>query len=207
VLAVLLLPALAKVKARSSKINCVNNLKQVALAFRIWAGDNQDRFPMQVSTNDGGTREWIGGPNAWRHFMVMSNELNTPKLLCCPNDPDSSRLTATVFGPVPRGVRGQVGFTGNSSLSYFVGVDATDTNAYMFLAGDRNLTNGTPVKDGLLSLTTNEASGWTRQIHRDWGRIWGNLSLADGSVLGVNDSELRDAVRHTGAATNRLAMP
>ena len=42
ILAAMLLPALAKAKARAQRINCVNNLKQVGLSFRQWALDNGD---------------------------------------------------------------------------------------------------------------------------------------------------------------------
>src|SRR5438132_1430045 len=58
ILAGMLLPALAKAKAKAQKIKCVNNLKNVGLAFRIFATDNGDRFPMGVSTNEGGSSEY-----------------------------------------------------------------------------------------------------------------------------------------------------
>lgn len=45
VLAGMLLPALAKAKAKAQRISSVNNLKQIALAARIFAADNQDRLP------------------------------------------------------------------------------------------------------------------------------------------------------------------
>src|SRR5881392_4265480 len=60
ILAGLLLPALAKAKAKAQKIACTNNLKQVGLSFRIWANDNGDVFPMGVSTNQGGSSEYRG---------------------------------------------------------------------------------------------------------------------------------------------------
>src|ERR1022692_1024009 len=45
ILPAMLLPALAKAKERAQTINCVNNLKQLALAVRIYSGDNKDQFP------------------------------------------------------------------------------------------------------------------------------------------------------------------
>jgi hypothetical protein len=38
--AIFLLPMLAAAKKKSSRISCVNNLKQIGLAYRIWEGDN-----------------------------------------------------------------------------------------------------------------------------------------------------------------------
>src|SRR5580693_2288395 len=95
ILAAMLLPALAAAKRKAQRISCVNNLKQVGLAFRVWAGDNSDRYPMAVSTNSGGAEELVfsaattTGPGEFsltNVFNVMSNELSTPKILYCPSD-------------------------------------------------------------------------------------------------------------------------
>src|SRR5215469_1656302 len=59
ILAAMLLPALAKAKARALRIQCVNNQKQVGLAFRIWEGDNSDHYPMTVPSAQGGAAEYI----------------------------------------------------------------------------------------------------------------------------------------------------
>jgi hypothetical protein len=45
IFAAMMLPALAAAKQKAQAINCVNNEKQLALAIRIYSGDNKDRFP------------------------------------------------------------------------------------------------------------------------------------------------------------------
>lgn len=88
----LLIPALVNARMKAQRINCVNNLKQIGVAFRIWPSGQDDRFPFNVSTNKGGTFELcvLGedglDKNSWLHFQVMSNELTSPKILVCPAD-------------------------------------------------------------------------------------------------------------------------
>jgi competence protein ComGC len=76
-----ILPQLAKRRAKTSRIGCTNNLKQIALSFRIWAGDNNDEFPMNVSVTNGGAMELALRGSIYESFLVMSNELSTPKIL------------------------------------------------------------------------------------------------------------------------------
>lgn len=77
---------------RSVEVNCVNNLKQLGLGFRIWEGDHGDRLPFNVGTNEGGTLELTGPdkdgyvPNAYLFLRCMSNELTRPIILVCPQD-------------------------------------------------------------------------------------------------------------------------
>src|SRR5437016_12233093 len=60
ILAAMLLPALARAKARAQRINCTNNLKQVGLAMRTWALDNNDQNPMRVAGAQGGAADSVG---------------------------------------------------------------------------------------------------------------------------------------------------
>jgi competence protein ComGC len=200
VLVALLLPALNRPRTHHH-VSCVNNLKQVGLAFRIWAGDHNDLYPMQVSVTNGGTMEFVGTLETFRHFEVMSNELNTPKILFCLYD--TSRSRADYFKGVAAGPPGSIPFVANSNLSYFAGVDAADLHPESFLSGDRNITGGTSVKSGMLELTNSGTVKWTHDIHVDQGHV----GLADGSVQVFGITQLRDALNRTGLATNRLAMP
>lgn len=205
VLVALYLPSLTRRRGCSGGISCVNNLKQVGLSFRQWALDNNDKNPMQVSVTNGGTKELTGGGNVYVHFRVMSNELNTPKILFCPQETNSKRQPATTFASaVSPGTPYQVPFTNDNYVSYFVGVDAVDTAPQMFLTGDDNLAvRAVRVKPGLLSLWTNTPIAWTKERHVNQG----NICRADGSVWGPDNRTLPQLFQSTGVITNRLEFP
>lgn len=178
-------------RRRALRIQCMMNLRQTGLAFRIWEGDHGNEYPMAVSETNGGTMEFVTGGNEFRHFQAMSNELSTPRILVCPADPEI-QTPATNF----------TAFS-NSNISYFLGIIPNDTNAMMILSGDRNITNGTSIKNGILTLTTNKPAGWTSEFHN---RV-GNVGMADGSVQWETMTTLRQKIAGTGVATNRVQMP
>src|SRR5580693_4298844 len=63
ILAGLLLPALAKAKQKAVRINCVNNLKQCGLAFRMWSDDNNNNYPQGYAANP--LYPLVNGAAAW----------------------------------------------------------------------------------------------------------------------------------------------
>jgi len=191
ILAAMLLPALASAKKKAQRINCVNNLKQIGLAFRIWEGDNGDKPPMAVPMVSGGTQEYDTGADTFRHFKILANQLSTPRILICPAD---DRVAAVDFARLK-----------NRNVSYFVGLDADETHPERFLAGDRNLTGVSEPENGILTLVPGGPVGWTTALHNNQG----NVGLADGSVQSVSNSGLRRLLQNSGAPTNtwRIALP
>jgi hypothetical protein len=190
----MLIPALRPAKAVKSKISCVNNLKQIGLVFRLFAEDPANPSPMQVSTNQGGSLEYVGTGETWRHFLTLSNELGVPKILICPAD-DSSRVEASNFIS---------DFSGNKNISYFIGLDADVTKPGSILSGDRHIEIDGKQQVGVVNLETNQNVGWiTSRSHG----ISGNVLLGDGSVQQFNDQAFRNALLKTGDSTNRVSIP
>jgi prepilin-type N-terminal cleavage/methylation domain-containing protein len=201
ILAGMLLPALAKAKAKAQRIKCVNNLKNVGLAFRLFATDNGDRYPMGVSTNEGGSAEYANtaqaatiAPFNYYHLLAMSNELSTPKIIVCPSD--GTKQEATNWIQVNNTLK-------NKATSFFVGFDADETRPQTLLSGDRNITNEvrstTIDKSEVLKLGTNhttaKGAGWSKDLHNTQG----NVALGDGSVQQLSTSRLREQLRNSEA--------
>ena len=129
ILAGMLLPALAKAKAKAARIKCANNLKQVGLGFRVFANDNDDRFPYRVPATTYTTLPMsayfaaaniptisppVGvGANAaartYTHFQTMSNELGSAKILMCPGDRNKLNNIKSDFGTGATGYNTPVG--------------------------------------------------------------------------------------------------
>lgn len=181
-----------KAKQTAQRLHCVNNLKQVGLAYHIWADNNNGKYPTEVSIINGGTLELMTTADAWRTYQVMSNELSTPKILFCPAD-DDRWPWATNFSNDLKG-----------KISYFIGLDASTNLPLTFLSGDDNLAiAGQPVKPGWISLTSNTPVAWTKARHN----LIGNIGIADGSVQVLTRSTLPSQLQQTGLPTNRLVIP
>jgi prepilin-type N-terminal cleavage/methylation domain-containing protein len=194
ILAAMLLPALARAKARAQRIACTNNLKQIGTAFKIWGTDMNGAYPMTVDTTAGGAKPVGTGfcqstdiPRIWG---CMADSLGqSAKLLVCPSDGERSGNAPTIAftGTVPNVQSSQL-------TSYFIGQQANETYPQMFLAGDRNPCGvGGTYKIGGALAPDNAWSSLT--IHQSQG----NVLLADSSVQGWNSSALAKGILNAGA--------
>jgi len=148
---------------------------------------------MHAPTNRGGTLEVAN--DVWRTFQVMSNELSDPRILVCPAD--TKRVAAANF----------TNAFGNENISYFIGLDADENYPGMILSGDRNITNGQPLQNHVMTITAQTPFGWTSEMHNGQG----NIGLADGSVQQVSSAAFQktsaDLLPPGTNAVIRLALP
>src|SRR5215475_12863953 len=63
ILAAMLLPALAKAKAKSQDIACRNNLKQLQFGWKLYETDNNDYFPLNIPQGPGSQPQSVS--NSW----------------------------------------------------------------------------------------------------------------------------------------------
>jgi len=205
-----LLPALVAAKQKARRIACVNNLKEIDDSFRLWL-DDHGKYPGLISVTNGGVRELLGAGNACLLWQTMSNEFGgSPKILACPSD--TNCIAATNFS---------IGFS-DANISYFINLEAMDTQPQMVLDGDDNLlVDGKPVQPGIQNLSTNQSVTWTKDRHRREGNMtlvgtWAQqvtsdelkAALVKGSVhmvTSVTSNGLKELA--DGIITNRLLIP
>ena len=183
---------------------------------------------MAVSTANGGALENVSslanctaalppaGYGLTNVFCVMSNRLNTPKVLYCPADFSKTALPSEAGayiqnGPIATAATNWSGF-GPGNLSYFVEGDAQDKYPKMILTGDRNIGNRGAVAGTVPATVMDVVNGpfganagsavksvlppweWTDpDLHQDVG----NLGMADGSVQQSSLGGLNNALKDT----------
>ena len=164
---IILLPTFAKAREKSQVISCVNNLQKIGAATMRFAFDNQDRFPWQISINEGGCGELISkldaDPDGFNKsngrpavvafpdaFKAMKNELSDPRVLICPSD--GSAVAANNWE-----------LLSDKNISYKIGLEADEARP-----------------DRILSLCK----------HHSENSLW-IILLSDGSVQTVNKTKLQ----------------
>jgi prepilin-type N-terminal cleavage/methylation domain-containing protein len=190
ILASLLLPALARAKARAARVSCTSNLKQIGLAMKMYGNDNEGKFPWGVPRADGGGKPVLTDPaddaTIDLQFLLASNEVVTPKVVHCPSDKLTPQTTDWAT------------FTTNN-ISFVLGyVDESKPNT--ILSGDRSMTgfdfSGLP--DNMACYTIAAPAGgmsakWDKDLNH--GPSAGNIGLTDGSVQQLTNAKLTNTVK------------
>jgi prepilin-type processing-associated H-X9-DG protein len=174
----LVMAAIVKAHAKAQRISCVNNLKNVGLAFRLAPTETGKSF---LPTNSVKTFD-----DLIVHWKSMTNEAAWVRgFIICPAD-TRNRAPDTSFS--------------RTNASYFVAL--TEPMPQDILMGDRNITtNGVSVGPGVFRIDTNSVMGWDRRIHK----FRGNVAMGDGSVMLANSASLTKLF--TSSGTNSLAVP
>jgi prepilin-type N-terminal cleavage/methylation domain-containing protein/prepilin-type processing-associated H-X9-DG protein len=113
ILAAMLLPALSRAKSRAQGTGCMNNTRQLQLAWRMYAEDNRDELPFAYSLNaPNSAYVWVQGliddttPKAndnWNYDTTIKKGVIWPycgksvSIFHCPSDPS--------YGQDPQGQR------------------------------------------------------------------------------------------------------
>jgi prepilin-type N-terminal cleavage/methylation domain-containing protein len=179
VLASMLLPALAKSKAKAKDITCLNNLKQIDLALRLWAGDQGDKFPWEIDIVNGGSRDTIDWTD---HYRALSKELNNVHVLTCPSDAQKMKRYATNW----------TALQGDLHISYFLGTNSGPIKPLVILLGDRNVIGGGGGLDATWSVYMGSSidAAWDKNLHQ----LKGCLGMGDGSARKTATPQLREQI-------------
>jgi prepilin-type N-terminal cleavage/methylation domain-containing protein/prepilin-type processing-associated H-X9-DG protein len=189
ILAAMLLPALAKAKAKAHSIQCINNNKQLVLSFTMWGDENNEgKYPW----NDG-----VGkiGPDPLRtNWMALEKYMKIPKVMTCPSD---RRRT-----PIQQWSELSGTFDFRTNLSYMFCTNALPSRPQAILTADNHLSADYPA-NRTLAMPDNAASGSAHTFNRPVliRRGWlagtrhpdqGIVSFCDGSVKTTKSAKLQE---------------
>jgi prepilin-type N-terminal cleavage/methylation domain-containing protein/prepilin-type processing-associated H-X9-DG protein len=84
ILAGLLLPALSRAKQKAQGIYCLNNTRQLLIAWVTYAGDSSDTLPNNIPAATGDTGGWEYGVMSWGvgpYAPFVADDTNTPLMM------------------------------------------------------------------------------------------------------------------------------
>ena len=190
ILASMLLPALARAKAKAARVKCVNNLAQIGKALIGFSHDNGQRLPWQLTPRgvknhfDVYYKEDLGSIYS---LKAMKSELGTAKILWSPCDAERQAANVAAQDNWSQYSTLNNRLIGAEATSYLLSVGADTGRPSTVLATTRNLSacdlasahwsgaDENPVPDNAMS---------------GLNKSQGQLVRADGSAMQATDADL-----------------
>jgi len=172
ILAGMLLPAMAKAKAKSLAIKCNGNHRQIGLGLHMYADDNRDFMPVYEAWGTLGGKTGVmtlhGGhvPESRRPLNKYVGNVNA---FHCPADKGDSYWKSTF----PRNIRSCFDGWGNSYLTVW----SVESLRIKHVTGDSNAARGTPQATPMKTSEIAKSPS-NKMIQGDW-LWWGDRDKND----------------------------
>ena len=195
ILAGMLLPALAKAREKARAIDCVNNLKQVGLAIRMYVDDHRGRMPLAMTTSNQ-TVEVLGASVSrptWREYIWRY--AGDAKTFNCTSASDNAYVgTKLLTGHY--GLNFQCNGKSDAAMKHptstGVVVDAGESavNAFILCTSDNTFENNTVASlAGTFVQVSSDGTSETTGIHARHGGF-ANVCYGDGHVTAELETSL-----------------
>lgn len=179
---------IAKHKSEHSRMSCFSNLQGLSSAYASFAFE-ANASPSEVSTNLGGSAEFIDDPRScYRHFAAFCSNSRPLSLLVCPAD---NRKPAANYRTLS-----------NFNISYFLAINKHPLFDLQPILGDRNIV---PNQQTTVVCSTLGNITWDRSIglHGDYGYI----AYADSHVEATTNRHAQSVISAKYTSRLILAVP
>jgi prepilin-type N-terminal cleavage/methylation domain-containing protein/prepilin-type processing-associated H-X9-DG protein len=201
ILAALLLPALARAKETARKTSCLNNVRQIGLAYQVYLPEHDDHFPAYVTerTAPAGTADTpdARAPYSYRQYLLpyLGSATNVFK---CPNTtpwdpPQAGAWFNTDYGNnhneenLP-GASQQAWYQANPDFGFneTVTIGSLRRCSDFIMLGDAGRSDGTASRGGMYPQPwAFDISSQARMLGRH-PKGFANITYADGHAQGSN---------------------
>lgn len=191
----MVLPSLATSHARSDRVRCFNNLRQIGNAVRHFALEHDGYPPWRIQAGEDGNYNNPGKHNLWFQYWWLRDLIKDPGILMDPGETRANARVAASWDFVPQGLMSYK----DNAVAYMLAVDTTFLPQSLLVA-DRHISD---VGIGgcssgistVANLPRNPFGGpearWLNEVHGPFG----NLAFTDGSVVMADTDALRRALR------------
>lgn len=204
VLIAILLPALRKAREQAMKVECASNLRQMGLAYHMYANENKGWYPDPPPLN-----HWPMGamttnfaapphPPAGQAVLFERGYLKTGKVLYCPTGRDSGQFTYDIYWK-PTAWNGT--YVGYPNWARYRAVPALDpTGLFARTVADRTKDRSTRIlsSDMVVTFGGKQVTAWSNHLDRFGQNTGGNVLSNDASVRWRRVDEMKPLTLYAG---------